>query len=271
MQLRFLGTAGAEGWPAVFCSCRACREARAAGGKNIRTRASLLLDRELWWISRPMSTTIFLPTGWNTGNWKYLLVTHGHQDHFSLAVEMAEGTLLIWKGAETLTIAGNSTLWTASGRPWGTREYKLITKNWRLFAREELGRFMVWPLPASHLPEKGPFFICWQVAGRGSSSPMIPTGCRAGLGWLAANADPPLDCVIMECTAGPAAGGEEHMGFAEVLRTRDRLAKMGLLHPGTLCLTTHFSHTGGLLHHQLEEFFAPEGITVAYDGMEVTV
>ena len=145
-------------------------------------------------------------------------------------------------------------------------EYKLITKELEAFRREELGRFMVWPLPASHLPEKGAFLYLLASGGKRIFI-AYDSGWFAGpvWEWLAANADPPLDCVIMECTAGPAAGGEEHMGFAEVLRTRDRLAKMGLLHPGTLCLTTHFSHTGGLLHHQLEEFFAPEGITVAYD------
>ncbi len=38
MKLTYLGTAAAEGWPAVFCNCPCCRQARVLGGKDIRTR-----------------------------------------------------------------------------------------------------------------------------------------------------------------------------------------------------------------------------------------
>ena len=42
MKLQYLGTAAAEGWPALFCTCDNCARARAAGGKNIRTRRKAL-------------------------------------------------------------------------------------------------------------------------------------------------------------------------------------------------------------------------------------
>ena len=38
MKIRFLGTAAAEGWPAVFCACESCKRAERLGGKDIRTR-----------------------------------------------------------------------------------------------------------------------------------------------------------------------------------------------------------------------------------------
>jgi len=41
MEIKILGTAASEGWPAIFCACETCRRAREVGGKNIRSRASV--------------------------------------------------------------------------------------------------------------------------------------------------------------------------------------------------------------------------------------
>jgi phosphoribosyl 1,2-cyclic phosphate phosphodiesterase len=47
MRIQILGTAAAEGWPAVFCGCQTCLRARAAGGKDIRSRSSVQIDNEI--------------------------------------------------------------------------------------------------------------------------------------------------------------------------------------------------------------------------------
>jgi len=41
MKFQYLGTAAAEGWPALFCNCDNCEKARKAGGKNIRIRTQV--------------------------------------------------------------------------------------------------------------------------------------------------------------------------------------------------------------------------------------
>ena len=33
MKIKFLGTGAAEGWPALFCECAACKKAEELGGK----------------------------------------------------------------------------------------------------------------------------------------------------------------------------------------------------------------------------------------------
>ena len=45
MKYTFYGTAAAEGFPAVFCNCKYCAEARELKGKknNVRYRKILLL------------------------------------------------------------------------------------------------------------------------------------------------------------------------------------------------------------------------------------
>ena len=58
MQFQYLGTAAAEGWPAVFCRCKYCLEAQRLGGKNIRTRSQAIVNDDL-----PVSYThLTLPT-----------------------------------------------------------------------------------------------------------------------------------------------------------------------------------------------------------------
>ena len=47
MKIQFMGTAAAEGAPALFCTCAHCRYARARGGCGIRSRAGSIVDGRL--------------------------------------------------------------------------------------------------------------------------------------------------------------------------------------------------------------------------------
>ena len=47
MDVTFLGTAAAEGYPAPFCRCENCEEARRRKGRNLRLRSSVLVDDDL--------------------------------------------------------------------------------------------------------------------------------------------------------------------------------------------------------------------------------
>ena len=46
MKITVLGTGG-FGYPLVFCDCEYCKNARILRGKNIRKRASLLINDEM--------------------------------------------------------------------------------------------------------------------------------------------------------------------------------------------------------------------------------
>ncbi|MGB9718545.1 MAG: hypothetical protein ACP5PQ_00400 [Thermoproteota archaeon] len=80
MRVMFLGTAAAEGWPAVFCQCANCRRARVAGGKNVRTRSSILVNADLKIDFPPDTPHHVLKHGIELASVENLLVTH--KDHF---------------------------------------------------------------------------------------------------------------------------------------------------------------------------------------------
>ena len=47
MRIRILGSAAAEGFPALFCECKTCRRARSIGGRNLRSRTSVQIDETI--------------------------------------------------------------------------------------------------------------------------------------------------------------------------------------------------------------------------------
>ena len=47
MKIKFLGTAAAEGIPALFCDCAVCQNARKVGGKEIKTRSQAIVDDKI--------------------------------------------------------------------------------------------------------------------------------------------------------------------------------------------------------------------------------
>ena len=82
MKLHLLGTAGYEGWPAVFCGCAACRRARQAGGKNLRTRSNALIDDVYKIDLGPDTFHHALTYGLDLSKLEHIIATRPIPDHF---------------------------------------------------------------------------------------------------------------------------------------------------------------------------------------------
>ena len=85
MILQYLGTAAAEGIPALFCKCPVCRAARKAGGREIRTRSGALIDGKLKLDFGPDSYAHMLRYGLDYTGLQGVLITHSHTDHLASA------------------------------------------------------------------------------------------------------------------------------------------------------------------------------------------
>ena len=82
MKIMFLGTAAATSCPLAFCNCAACKAGRKFGGKDLRRRASVLIDDVLLIDLGPDMMTASFDFGFDAAAVKYLLQTHSHSDHF---------------------------------------------------------------------------------------------------------------------------------------------------------------------------------------------
>jgi len=267
---KILGTAAAEGWPALGCICDACREAWRLGGKNVRRRAAYQLGETIHVDFGPDSYAQMLEFGLHYERLEHLLMTHSHADHL-LPSDLAyrhRGYSVLPEDA-MMTIHGNAHV-----------EARIRSNDLPLedcFARFEPVRLFE-PVALS----EGVTATAILADHAGAEEAVNWVLQREGRTFLQGNdtgwwpeptwefmATQTLDVALIECTYGPNPGGEHHLGAANVLEVRDELSKLGAITADTRVVVTHFSHNSGWLHEQYEEFFGPEGIEVAYDGMEI--
>ena len=271
VTFKILGTAAAEGWPALFCPCAACEEARRRGGKDIRRRAAYQLGERIRVDLGPDTYAQMLEFGLRYDRLEHLLITHSHEDHLcpaelgyrraGFAVELPDDAMM--------TIYGNDRVEEridAAGLE--LEACKAQFRRIKLFEPIELGEGVTaTAILADHAGDEQAVNYLFEREGR-TLLQGNDTGWWPEESWEFLSGQT-LDAVVLDCTYGPKPGGMSHLGVHEVVQVRDELTKLGALAAGCRFIATHFSHNGGWLHDQLCEFFEPENIEVAYDGMEL--
>ncbi|MGQ9525692.1 MAG: MBL fold metallo-hydrolase [Armatimonadota bacterium] len=265
------GTAAAEGWPALFCRCPVCLEARKLGGKNVRTRAAYALGDRIRIDMGPDTMAHSIRYNLALENLQHLLVTHSHQDHWlpSELYYRKPGFSLVPEDA-VLTVHGNEHVVGSLRERLGDElgRYRLALNPIKLWEWIDLGDGVsAVPIEADHAQQETAVNYVIRANGKtllqGNDTGWYPEQTWEFLSQLR------LDVVLLDCTNGKIDAGRGHMGCSWVVRARDRLAEAGALAENCRFVATHFSHNGGWLHEELEEYFGPHGIEVAYDGMAI--
>jgi len=269
MKFTYLGTAAAEGFPALFCNCQYCNEARSAGGKNIRTRSQSLVNDDLL-IDFPADTYAhFLQNGVLGGRIEYLLITHAHSDHFySQDLFMRSGAFAHNMSVPNLKMFCSQAVYET---------FNKIPKNVEMTVLEpykpvELGEYRITALPARHMLESEAFI--YMIQGDKTLLYAHDTGYfyEDVFDYIEKNRIA-FDMVSLDCTNVdiPISDEGTHMGFPNIERVLNRLSSIGAVKDTTLKYVNHFSHNGNPLHHILEERAKQYGCAVAYDGCQVVI
>lgn len=274
MKIKFLGTAAAEGFPAVFCKCEYCNEARRLGGNNIRTRSQALINDDLL-IDLPADTySHFLNNGIEGDKISNLLITHSHEDHFypdelqnrggAYAHNMVAPNLDVFCGEDVYKKLDGFLV-----------DYTMVSVHQlKTFEEIKIGNYRVTPLRARH-----------NLAGGGGLIYIIKEGEKTLLyahdtGYFFDEVFEYIeknkivfDFVTMDCTNIniPISDTDTHMGIPNNLRLVKKLSEIGAVNDGTVKVINHFSHNGGPIQYKLEEQVGKYGFLVAYDGFEVEV
>ena len=266
MQIHFLGTGAAEGFPALFCNCYFCREAGRLGGKNIRSRASIHID-QTHKIDFPPDTFYHkLKYGLDLSQMRHLLVTHAHYDHFAPGdLHFLVEPFAHIEEREPLYIYGNELVGERLGLAGRPERVGFVFHKLEPFSEFTAGEMRVLPVRAAHAPNQEALNFVLQKDGQ-TLLVAYDTGWFLEDTWKALAAFQ-FDLIILDCTHGLLDSAEGHLGIKPVLRIRDRLEEMGALKQNTKLVATHFSHSGRLLHKDLCEALEPEGVEVAYDGL----
>ncbi|NPV81106.1 MAG: carbon-phosphorus lyase [Firmicutes bacterium] len=271
IDILFLGTAAAEGWPGVFCQCDYCSRARKFSGKDIRTRSSIMIG-DKYKIDFPPDTYMHvLKYGLDLGQLEHLLITHSHSDHFYPAdIGMRLAPFAHLKQDRQLHIYGDTYVREGLEKEEALdREGKVVFHLMESFVPVQIGEMRVVPLKANHFPRRNCFNYLLEAQDK-TIFYGLDTGWFLDETWDVLSRTR-LRLAILDCTLGPNSGFEYHMGIDAVIGTKEKLVEMGTANEDTIFVATHFSHNGGLTHSQLEEAFSGAGILVAYDGMQLSI
>jgi len=273
MKLKYLGTAAAEGTPALFCSCEVCKRARRLGGRNIRTRSQALVNGSLM-IDFPCDTY------WHITQYDidlldihHCIITHEHEDHFypDDMHYLREGFAVVPEGWGVFTVCGSEDIREEierAGEVSGGRvEYRFV----RPFEPFEAAGLTVTPLRARHGTPNPYIYIISD--GRTALLYANDTGLFPEETWdYLAGCGVKLGLVSMDCTGGAydRLGYDAHMCIGNNIECRARLRELGLCTDETRFVLNHFSHNGlSALYDDFVKIAGGEGFITSYDGMEI--
>jgi len=273
MKLTYLGTAAAEGCPALFCNCDCCRTARERGGKDMRTRSQSLVNEDLLIDFPPDTLMHFHQNAIRGDRVESLLITHSHDDHYYRQDIRRHGGFYAYNMEhERLRIVCPERVYDDLTDYFARVDTKITATMEVVQAKPyepmQLGRYRVTPLRAKHAP--GQVALIYVIEdGEKSLLYAHDTGYfydevleyiqKEGLRFDLAS----FDCTYAQL---PCADSKNHMGLDTVERLTARLREIGAIDGATRLFVNHFSHNGNPLHDQMEEKARAIGCEVAYDG-----
>ncbi len=279
-KITILGSAAAEGIPAMFCHCRVCTEAWKNGGKDIRMRTAYRLNDHVRIDFGPDTLAQEYRFRLHSENLKHLFITHSHEDHlYPYLLDYRMPGFSVVEPENILNIYGNSGVIRALYRHYG--EYSAFSGDFRKFRLNpvKLDYFQpvelkdedmtFYPLPANHMPSEEPmiYAVRWENAWFliANDSGYFPDAAWKYL----AEKKFRFQTVVSDCTGGLLDYRDGHMSGKFMLSVRDRLAEIGCIDSKTRYVINHFSHNGQATHSELEAHYRPYGIEVGFDGMEL--
>lgn len=272
MRVKFLGTAAAEGWPALFCECDACERAGILGGKNIRTRSSCLID-EAYMVDFSADTYMHkLKYNLKLSRVEHLFITHSHYDHFypnDFKVRM-DGFAYI-KNKAVLNVYGNNEVKARFDDALSGMNIKdaVVYNQVEPFKYFKAGEARVMPLPASHSKNENCYLYIIVINGK-----TLLYGHDSGY-YKAETWNEILkhrfDGVILDCTSGPTNQRDYHMGIVTDGEIKERMLESGSADDKTKFVVNHFSHNMQLMHDEIEKIAEPYNFIVSYDGLEIEI
>ncbi len=279
MKIKYLGTAAAEGTPALFCRCEVCKKARAVGGRNIRTRSQSIIDDHLLIDFSADTYMHCLRDNIDLMDIKSCLITHAHEDHlYPRDIPMRipdnfanfcgeEVTPLHFYGSDT-SLNVIRELYTYD---------TMIEKNvielhpvtpYEPFTVEE---YTVTPLKADHDQKTDPLIY---IISDGKKTMLYghDTGYFLEETWEYLEREKPMfDYVSLDCTGMFENYRKGHLGLNSGIEVKERMIETGVADSHTIFCFNHFSHNGGATYDEFAPAAAEKGFLVSYDSMEYEI
>ncbi len=268
MQLRLLGTGGADGIPALYSSTRVSQYARQHRGKDIRTRSAAVLDDAIKIDFGPDTWSQLAREGLDARDWTAVIFTHSDSDHF--AIEELQYALYPFNECEYagFQIYGNAVICRAIMERYPNWPFEVVmTHNFVPFTH---CNYEITPVRPRHKESEEAHNFLIESEGRrilyATDTGVYP---EETFDFLAGRR---LDILVIECSEGfvhtPYYG---HLDIKDLVLVLERLAGQGTVDSQTQIVTTHHSHNGEGTHHELEQALNPHGVQIGFDGLVLEI
>ena len=278
ISIQILGSAAAEGIPALFCDCPLCQYAWEHKGKDVRKRTAYKINDRVRLDFGPDSMAQEFEYDLHSERLKHIFITHPHTDHLTSNEftwrmpgfsHVPEDKLLNVYGSQGVV----QTIKSFFGeRLANARLNPVVIKPFEAFDLPDEDQTW-YPMPADHMYENpaGEPFIYAVRLGKKYMLVANDTVYFSEAVWkFLEEKHFVFDLVISDCTGAMKDQEHGHMSGRFVLAVKERLEKIGCITGDTRYFINHFSHNGRATHAQLEEHFNPYGIEVGYDGLEIS-
>ena len=271
MRIRLLGTAAAEGVPALYCHCPTCESARAKKGRNIRRRSAILIDDCMCIDYGPDIAAAFESVNYDAANLRHLLITHSHFDHFYPENLEIRGRRYLTETPSMLEIVGNSaTFLRLSMLGYRDEELQIKRREPKIGAWQKVGQYEIMPIPANHAHDLGGALN--YVVRRNDKSILYATDT----GVYTADAFEIINgirfnLIILDATNYYCKSSRNHLTKEGILQMISFFRANGNMDQQTRIILTHFSHTGSKDQESMEEDMRKLDLVPGYDGMEVWI
>lgn len=273
MRIQYLGTGASEGIPGIFCHCNVCSCAREKGGRDVRRRSSVLIDGRILVDITPDVWSQMLLHSVDTAQVDSILVTHvGAEHYYPGELQNLAKPFRLTEKPEHINIYGSQ---GAAGlfengispRRRGVMDGIVTFNTLSPFKTIKIDDYQVTPLEARNSEEAMVFFI------ESGDSAFI---CANDSGYWPESTWDFLDGkkiggISLDCNNPFNSDTVNHMCLEDVVTTRHRLFQMGCMGAAGKVIITHISHNCGLGHAALQERMTLYGVTLAYDGLSITV
>ncbi|WP_414148991.1 MBL fold metallo-hydrolase [Erwinia sp. BNK-24-b] len=272
MQIHFLGTAASEGIPNPYCSCHLCDQTRASGGKDVRTRSSVIIDEVMQIDISPEFSYQLMRDGTDARKITNLLFTHTHLDHFNISELYSRMAGFSHHITHPLNVYGNDiAISNCAQFLQGYSRERFHLQPVIPFVTIESQGYRITPLLANHAVWEFCYLYFIEKDGKsffyGHDSGWYPDLTWE---WLAQKK---IDLIVLECTTGfnKNERSNNHMSIETILAVQENMMKIGCYDNDSQIILSHISHNIEMNHHELENLMRSHRISIAYDGLKITI
>jgi len=269
MKIKYLGTAAAEGIPALSCGCETCKRAKKLGGKNLRSRSQALIDDKI--LIEFNSDTYWHMVKYNIELEKInsVLITHSHQDHLQ-EKEIEYFRPDFCHGREQSInfyspISAYNLIKKEADMPYMQGSVKNhLVEPYNDYSVED---YNVKVLKANHAEHTTPVFYLFEKDGKRLLY-AHDTGvfCEETISYIGGR----IDFISIDCTGGIQLNWRDnHLCLQTALELLGVLEQRGIIDDKTIKVVNHFSHNGQALYDDIVEKLKGTNVLCSYDGLEI--